>query len=231
MKQSFKGFPGSLLVFMQELSQNNNRAWFNENKDRYKSEVVEPVCAFIDAFAPRLEKISSEFIADSRPHGGSMFRIYRDTRFSKSKNPYKENVGCQFRHTAGKDAHAPGFYIHLSPVEVFFGAGLWKPPTEKLNQIRTRIIEHPEKWTAIIKDRKLKNHFGSLAGDSLKRPPRDFPGDHPFIEDLKRKSFVLFREVEPELISSAKFINEVEKSFIAASPMMAFLTTAVGLKY
>jgi uncharacterized protein (TIGR02453 family) len=213
------------------LAKHNNRDWFNSNKNRYQTSVVEPVCDFIEAFAPRLENISTEFIADSRPHGGSMFRIYRDTRFSRDKRPYKENVGCQFRHMAGKDAHAPGFYVHLSPQEVFFGAGLWKPPTATLNHIRTKIVEHPDRWRAIIENRKLQDYFGDLCGERLQRPPRDFPDNHEYAEDLKLKSFILMRHVEPVLVTTAEFIDEVENTFNAASPMMQFLTTAVGLKY
>ncbi len=123
----FSGFPKELFTFLDQLAANNNREWFKDNKERYYDVVVDPVCDFIEAMEPRLHVISRHFVADSRPHGGSMFRIYRDTRFSKDKRPYKENVGCQFRHEAGKDAHAPGFYVHLGRDEIFYGGGLWLP--------------------------------------------------------------------------------------------------------
>jgi uncharacterized protein (TIGR02453 family) len=231
MKPTFSGLPKELLEFLQALAENNNRAWFNENKERYYSTVVDPVCDFIDAFAPRLEKISTQFIADSRPHGGSMFRIYRDTRFSKDKRPYKENVGCQFRHSAGRDVHAPGFYVHLSPREVFFGAGMWLPPTAVLNRIRQQIVDRPGNWKSITANKKLRTVFGEVSGDRLKRPPQGFPADHPYIEDLKLKSYVVMRYVEPELITTPEFIGEVERSFITASPLMKFLSSAVELPY
>lgn len=231
MTQAFNGFSRELLGFMQALTENNNRTWFNDNKERYYSSVADPVCDFIDAFAPRLEKISDEFIADSRLHGGSMFRIYRDTRFSKDKKPYKENIGCQFRHSAGKDAHAPGFYVHLSPQEVFFGAGLWRPPTAILNKIREKIIEHPGQWQSITNNRKFKSIFGEVSGDRLKRPPQGFPADHPYLDDLKLKSYFVMNHCDPDMITTPGFINDVEKTFITASPLMKFLTNAIDLPY
>ena len=107
-------FTPKFFEFFNALSKNNNREWFNEHKSDYQQAVMQPMCAFIDAMAPRLRKISPHFIADSRTHGGSMFRIYRDVRFSKDKSPYKLHAACQFRHELGKDAHTMGFYVHIS---------------------------------------------------------------------------------------------------------------------
>src|SRR5262245_65104780 len=117
-------FGPGLFSFLADLRANNNREWFAANRDRYEEQLLEPALAFIDAFAPRLEKISPHFRADARPTGGSLFRIYRDTRFSKDKTPYKTNLGIHFRHELAKDAHAPGYYLHLGHGEVFAGAGL-----------------------------------------------------------------------------------------------------------
>ena len=104
----FAGFGPGFFGFFEELSANNKREWFEPNKARYKEEVVGPLTAFIAAMGPLLAKISEEYVADPRPNGGSMFRIYRDVRFSKDKRPYKEHGACHFRHRLGKDAHAPG---------------------------------------------------------------------------------------------------------------------------
>ena len=231
MANSFQGFPKEMFTFLEQLANNNNREWFNANKAQYKSEVVAPVMDFIDAIRPRLSNISRYYVADSRPHGGSMFRIYKDTRFSKDKRPYKEHVGCQFRHSAGKDAHAPGFYVHLSPNEVFFGAGIWRPPNPILDKIRTAIVEKPAKWSTVINDKAIQKHFGGITGDGLKRPPRGYPADHPYIEDLKRKSFIAMRQADPELVMTPRFIKEVEKSFSISSPLVEFVTNALGLRF
>lgn len=231
MANTFKGFPKETFTFLEELAGNNNRDWFSANKERYKTDIVVPVMEFINAIRPGLTKISRYYVADSRPHGGSMFRIYKDTRFSKDKRPYKEHVGCQFRHAAGKDAHAPGFYVHLSPHEVFFGAGIWCPPNPILDQIRTAIVEKPGKWDKVINNKAIKTHFGGIRGDGLKRPPRGYPADHPYLEDLKRKSFLAMHEVDPALVTTPRFISEVENSFSTASPLVTFITNAMGLSF
>ena len=231
MAGNFPGFPREMFNFLDQLAENNNREWFNANKSRYKAEVVAPVMAFIDAIRPGLHDISPYYVADSRPHGGSMFRIYKDTRFSKDKRPYKEHVGCQFRHSAGKDAHAPGFYVHLSPHEVFFGAGIWRPPNPILDKIRTAIVEKPAQWDKVINDKAIQKQFGGITGDGLKRPPRGYPAEHAYIEDLKRKSFIAMRPADPALVMTPQFIKEVEKSFSSASPLVAFVTTALGLQF
>ncbi len=228
---TFTGLPEDLFRFLRQLAKNNNREWFKTNKERYHTAVADPVCDFIEAIDPRLEAISAHYIADSRPHGGSMFRIYRDTRFSKDKKPYKEHVGCQFRHEAGKDAHAPGFYVHIAPDEILCGGGVWMPPNPVLNKIRDAIVEQPDQWGKITQGKAFLKHFGTLKGDGLIRPPRGYEADHPHIEDLKRKTLFVMQEITPELAMSTKFVTEVNATFKAASPFMAFLTKAIELPY
>jgi len=231
VNDKFQGFPRALFRFLQALSENNNRDWFNEHKDSYRADVVDPVLDFIEAMRPRLRKISPHYLVDSRPHGGSMFRIYRDTRFAKDKRPYKENVGCQFRHEAGKDAHAPGFYVHIANDGIFFGGGVWLPPYEVLGKIRDAIVDKPEEWKKITRNRTFIKHFGGVHGDGLKRPPRGYDPGNPYIEDLKRKTFFAMQRCDEDLAASPEFINEVTRAFRAASPLMAFLTGAIDLPF
>lgn len=231
MDGKFPGFSKDLFKFLSQLTKNNNREWFHDNKERYRNSIVTPMCDFINAIDPRLYKISKYYVADSRSHGGSMFRIYRDTRFAKDKTPYKEHIGCQFRHVAGKDAHAPGFYIHFEAKKILVGGGVWMPSGPVLFKIRTAIAEQSEQWTKLNKNATLKKRFGQISGDRLVRPPRGFDKEHPCIEDLKRKSFFVMQEIDPALALTPKFISEVEKVFKAASPMMEFLTKAVELKF
>ena len=115
----FQTFNPTLFQFLKQLARNNNRAWFTENKARYETEVREPSLAFIRAFRPRLKKISEYFTAIDRRSDGSLMRVYRDTRFHGAGEPYKTNVGIQFRHEFGRDIHAPGFYVHLEPGACF----------------------------------------------------------------------------------------------------------------
>ncbi len=231
MSSPYPGFPDEMFQFLRQLRRNNNRDWFAENKPLYREVVVKPVQDFIVAIAPGLHNISTHYIADSRGNGGSMFRIYRDTRYSKSKLPYKTNVGCQFRHEAGRDAHAPGFYVHLEPDQVFFGGGVWIPPGPVLLKIRERMALHPEEWTRLITNRTFRKRFGEVRGDRLKRPPRGFDKDLPLIEDMKLKSFFVMQQVDESFALEADFINEVEQAFKVAAPLMQFVTRALELPF
>lgn len=139
-------FTKSTFDFLEDLAIHNDRDWFNANKSRYIETVQEPALQFITDFGPRLAKISPHFTADARTVGGSLFRIHRDTRFSKDKTPYKENTGVQFRHVAAKDAHAPGYYLHLQPGECIVGMGLWRPETAVAYAIREKIAADPAGW-------------------------------------------------------------------------------------
>ncbi|MGI9257968.1 MAG: DUF2461 domain-containing protein, partial [Gammaproteobacteria bacterium] len=131
-ERSFAGFPAQTAKFLTELANNNARDWFNVNKQRYEDHVLEPALTFINAMEPRIEKISPHFLAVAKRTGGSLMRVYRDTRFSKDKTPYKTNIGIQFRHELGKDVHAPGFYLHIQPKNCFLGAGIWRPDSDAL---------------------------------------------------------------------------------------------------
>ncbi|MHA1566168.1 MAG: DUF2461 domain-containing protein [Alphaproteobacteria bacterium] len=231
MADKFEGFTDAFFAFFAELHHNNNRAWFQANKPRYQEVVLGQLSSFVSAIQPKLEKTSEHMMADPRPVGGSIFRIYRDLRFAKGGNPYKEHGACQFRHAAGKDAHAPGFYVHMEPTKVIFGGGVWVPPSPVLKQIRDGIAANPDKWSKIINGKKLKSVFGAVSGDSLKRPPRGFDAEQAHIEDIKRKSFFLMRHETPELAGSADFVDEVAATFRAASPFMGFLCEAMGQPY
>ena len=139
-------FGPELFAFLADLGAHNDREWFAANKERYEAHVLEPALAFVEDFGYRLPEISAHFEADPRRSGGSLFRIHRDTRFSKDKSPYKTNTGMYFRHKRAKDVHAPGYYLHLAPGEVFAGGGIWRPATPALTAIRDAIVRDPEGW-------------------------------------------------------------------------------------
>ncbi len=214
----------ALFDFLRDLKANNDRAWFKAQKARYEAEVVDPVTEFIENMAPRVAKISPHIVVDPRPNGGSRFRIYRDTRFSKDKSPYKTQVGCQFRHAAGKDAHAPGFYVHLAPGEVFFGGGVWGPQGEALRAIRQRIVDKPDEW-------KKTTRGLDLRGDQLVRAPKGFDPEHPMIEDLRRKSFFNMQDADEATATSAGFEKAVDKQFRKVAPLMDFAAESLGLPF
>ncbi len=223
---TFSGLPKDYFDFFKELADNNNREWFEDNKPRFRASVQEPLASFVEAMAPRLKKISPHFVADPRLNGGSVFRIYRDVRFSKDKSPYKTHGAVQFRHARGKDAHAPGFYVHLAPGDVFYGGGIWTPPSAALTMIREAIRDDAAAWKRATTSKGFKARFGALRGDGLSRPPRGFDSDHPLIDDIKRKSFFAMAEARPTATRKPGFIDDVAAAMADAKPLMRFLCSA-----
>ena len=230
LSPSYAGFPIETSRFLTELAENNEREWFKDNKHRYESHVLAPALDFINAMGPRLEKISPHFVAIGKRTGGSLMRVYRDTRFSKNKTPYKTNIGIQFRHELGRDAHAPGFYLHIEPKNCFFGAGIWRPDSDSLAAIRTNIAENPGQWKRARDAKRFAEHF-RFGGDRLKRPPRGYSADHPYIEDLKRKDFIAVSEFPIGRIRSKEFIEEVATHYAMAKPLMKFLCSALNIRF
>jgi uncharacterized protein (TIGR02453 family) len=223
-------FTPATFAFLRDLAENNDREWFNANKDRYVENVQEPALEFIIDSAPYLEKISPHFRADARTVGGSLFRIHRDTRFSKDKTPYKTNTGVQFRHELAKDAHAPGFYLHIQPGECFVGVGLWRPETKVAYAIRETIADDPAAWKRASRGKKFTATY-TLGGDSLTRPPKGFDADDPLIDDLKRKDFIASTRVTQKTVTSADFLDDYAAMCRDAAPFMKFLCGAVGVPF
>jgi uncharacterized protein (TIGR02453 family) len=223
-------FGPELFSFLADLRANNDREWFAANKQRYEEHLLEPALVFIDAFAPRLEKISPHFRADARPSGGSLFRIYRDTRFSKDKTPYKTNVGIHFRHERAKDANAPGYYLHIGPGEVFAGGGIWHPDTEAATRIREAIAADPTRWRRATRGGAFAKRL-ELGGDALKRVPPWADPEHPFADDLKRKDFYGAARLSENDVVASGFVDEYARICRAAAPLMQFLCDALGVQY
>ncbi len=223
-------FAPSLFAFLEALEANNERAWFNDNKHRYESEVRAPALAFVEAMATPLARIAPQFRASARRSGGSLMRVYRDTRFARDKTPYKTNVGIQFRHNQGSDVHAPGFYVHLDPRECFLGVGIWHPAPPALARIREFIADNPTAWRRARDARDFAARF-HLAGDSLRRAPRGYPADHPLLEDLKRKDFIAIEELTREQVLAPDFLARTAGSFRTARPFMRYLCASLDVPY
>ncbi|MXW17251.1 MAG: DUF2461 domain-containing protein [Gemmatimonadetes bacterium] len=223
-------FTPATFAFLTELADNNNREWFRANKSRYDGDVKEPALAFISDFAPHLARISTRFRADPRANGGSLFRIYRDTRFSKDKRPYKTHTGIHLRHEAAKDAHAPGFYLHLQPGQVFAGVGIWRPGGPTLRSIREAIDEDPDAWLRASGDERFRASF-ELTGDSLIRAPKGFSVDHPLIEDLRRKDFIGAARLDESTVLSHDFLACFAALCRDAAPFQRWLCGAIGVPW
>lgn len=232
MAQSY--FTPEVFRFLRELAENNDRAWWEENKDRYIEVIREPAKVFIEDFGSTLQAISEHFDADTRTNGGSLMRPYRDTRFSKDKTPYKTNVGVQFRHEQGKDVHAPGFYLHLEPGACFAGVGMWRPEAKVARVIRERIYEHPDEWRRATRYKLFMSTWSMTTdddGDRLKRVPRDFDPDFEYADDLRLKTFIAVSKLTHKAVTSPDLDVELARRFKVGSNLNRFLSQAIGLPY
>jgi uncharacterized protein (TIGR02453 family) len=225
MAASKSHFGPKLFKFLRDLAANNNKPWFQDNKPRYEDDVKEPLLSFISDFADHLEKISEQFNSDPRPNGGSMFRIYRDARFARDKDPYKTHAAAHFRHRVGKDVHAPGFYLHLEPGNCFMGGGIWHPDPPALRKIRDAIVAKPDDWKKVLKSGLV------IEGDTLTRAPQGYRADHSFVDDLKRKDFFTSIAFSDKEACSPDFIKRYADACKQSVPLMKFLTHAVELPF
>ena len=223
-------FTPALFGFLRDLEQNNDRDWFAANKARYVGEVRDPMLDFIAGFAPYLSKISTRYMADPRANGGSLFRTYRDVRFAKDKRPCKTNAGAHFRHERARDAHAPGFYLHMEPGGVFAASGVWHPDGPAQAKISNAIVGDPDGWRKVTTGKALGAR-GEMAGEALKRPPRGYDADHPLIEDIKRKDFFAVARFTQEEASVSGFMAEFDAQCRAFAPLTRFLTRALDLPW
>jgi uncharacterized protein (TIGR02453 family) len=222
-------FTPAFFDFFRELKRNNTRPWFEKNKARYEREVRDRLVTFVLAAGPRVRKISPHVVADPRPVGGSVFRIYRDIRFSKDKTPYKTAGAVHFPHER-RDAAAPGFYLHLEPGGVYSGVGIWHPENAALGRIRDAIVAEPDRWLK-IKNAKLFKNALKVEGRSLKTVPRGYDRDHPLAEDLKRTDYTAGHTYSEKQACTSDFLDRFIDNCRAAVPFTKFLTDALGLPF
>lgn len=215
-------FRPALFTFLRQLKRHNTREWFETHRDQYRADVEAPTLAFIADLAPRLATISRAFVVDPKRSGGSMFRIYRDIRFSADKSPYKTHVAAMFPHRRRDEAPAgPGFYLHLEPDDCMGGGGVYHPDTATLTRIRLAMVEQPKAWKAVLKAGL------DIEGDRLARAPAGFDPAHPFIEDLRRKDLYALVPFTERQVTSADFLERYVNACRQVAPLVAFLTRAL----
>ena len=236
---TFTGFRPEAIQFLVDLSENNDRAWFQPRKGEYEQLLKEPLEALISTLAERFAARGIPLRADPSK---SPFRIYRDVRFSKDKSPYKTNLGASFPWVgeaptgADNDAgtrshtgnvHSGGGYFHLSPGEIYVGGGIWHPEKPWLDAFRRRVVDDPGRVRKLVEEPGFKATFGSLGGDSLVRVPTGFPPDHPDVELLKLKDVTFGRRLSDKEAMSPGLPDLIADTFEAAMPVMRYLA-AIG---
>lgn len=217
-------FSDETFAFLRRLKRNNRRDWFQLHKDEYERHLRQPALRLIADFGPALFEISPYLVADPRSSRGSLFRIYRDTRFSSDKRPYKTHLAMRFSHP-GRDVHSPGYYLHLEEGGCFAAAGLWHPEPPVLLQVRNAIVSRPQEW------KKVRGMLNWDDASKLSRPPRGFPCDHEFVEDLKLKDLGTAIEFSDRQVCSPKFLQVLAGACRGMAPLARFLSGALGLKF
>ncbi len=220
--------------FLEELKKHNEKKWFEKNKARYEQGLRDPGLALVADLEPVLGKISKHFVVDPRPNGGSLSRIYRDTRFSKDKSPYKTHLFLHFHHDghhdAGGEESAPGFFMRLGPGDSRVGGGIWHPASPQLAKIRDAIASDPKGWARA----KSKTKLGKtcmMSGDSLKKVPKGYDPEHVHAEDLKRRDFGVSATLSDASLTSATLLKDIERGFRQVAPVIAFLCDATGRSF
>lgn len=189
----------------------------------------EPLLAFTESVQEPLAEISPSILAVAKKQGGSLFRIHRDIRFSKDKSPYKTWAALQFRHEAARDVHAPGFYLHFEPGHSLAAAGIWRPARGELEAVRTALSEEPDRWER-MKHRVVKDGW-EFGGESLKRVPRGYDLDHPLVDDLRRKDYIVSVPLTEDEVCRPGFRDRYIELARSAAPLPEYLCGVLGLAW
>jgi uncharacterized protein (TIGR02453 family) len=221
---AFGGFPDETYRFLRGLRRHNEREWFLERKDVYLRVVRAPMEELVADVGRALGRFAGEFTANPKT---SIYRIYRDVRFSPDKSPYKTHIAAVFPHRdLGKHLGA-GFYVHVSPEDVFAGGGLYRPGRRELQAVRSRLATQPERFRRLIRAARFHRVFGELSGEQLTRVPRGFPADHPAGDLLRYVQFLAGRSFPSEAPMSPRFARDVVETFRALLPLCRFLNAAI----
>ncbi len=214
-----------VLQFLTELTENNNREWFNDNRKRYE-ESRDKVIFLTDVLINEIGLFDSQVLGLSPKD--CVFRIFRDVRFSKDKRPYKTNFGS-FICKGGRKSMNPGYYFHIEPGNCFVGGGIYMPPAEPLRTIRSYMADHAEEFLEIINESAFKKNFPEMYNDTLKTAPKGFPKDHAFISLLRYKSFIFSKGMKDSVVTSDKYVEQMVEHFKQLQALNAFLYEALEL--
>jgi uncharacterized protein (TIGR02453 family) len=228
MKSPFPGFSGEAMQFFRGLARNNNREWFQARKPVFEEQVKKPMYELVMAVNNAMKRFAPDYVTDPAK---AVYRIYRDTRFSKDKTPYKDQIAASFRRRdLGGEGGGAGFYFAVSHKNVAIGGGVYMPAPETLRDIRTHVAEFRNEFETLLKGRAVKRLLGELQGDQLSRVPKGFRADHPAADLLRRKQFLLYTELEPQIATTPDLYEAVVSRFKAMTPFMEFLNAPLAAK-
>ena len=224
-------FSNASFKFLRGLARHNSREWFAAHKSDYETHIRAPFQHLLTDLQPVVAGVSEHYRADPKPVGGSLFRIQRDTRFANDKTPYKPWQGARLFHARGRQVEAPSFYIHLQPGNCFVGAGLWHPESATQRAVRQFIFDNPGSWKAAAHAAAFRRRFDLGEDEKLVRPPRGFPAEFEFIEDLKLKNFVALRAVDDDVMLGTRLRQTLATDLAALAPFVDYLCAALDLEF
>ena len=224
-------FTDATFKFLRSLARHNDKTWFNDHKSQYEANVRQPFLRLLTDLQPDLAEVSIHFRSDPRTVGGSLFRIHRDARFSTDKSPYKTWQGARLFHERHKQVPAPSFYFHLQPGGCFVGAGLWHPEPDTQRRVRQFILDNPGSWKKAAHDAKFRKRFEFEESEKLVRPPRGFPADFEFIDDLKHRNFVFWRSLDNDVVTGPRLRQVLAADLATLGPFVDYLCAALDLEF
>jgi uncharacterized protein (TIGR02453 family) len=227
MKSCFPGFPPAALPFLRALKRNNRREWFQPRKEKYEALIKAPMLEFVACLNEEFARFAPAYVT---PAEKAVYRIYRDTRFSPDKTPYKTHIAAIFpRHSAVKREGAV-FYLHFTEKELLAFAGVYSPDRDELLAYRTLLRDNHEEFASILTNKSLRKMVGRLQGEQLSRMPKGFPVDHPAEALLRHKQWYLESTLDIGVLTTPRLVPELAKRFAVMAPMVEFLNRPFAQK-
>ena len=227
MPSGFPGFPAEMMQFLRGLKRNNRREWFQPRKHLYDQHVKEPMLQLVDALNAELAKFAPEFVTDPKK---AVFRIYRDTRFSPDKTPYKTHVAASFSRRGSDGLGTGGFYFHIAENQIEVAGGVYHPEPSTMLQIRTHIAASHQELRKILGDKKTRKLFRDLHGSELSRAPKGFDPAHPALDLIKKKDWYLDGSVDTAHVTTPLLLREIAERFRAMVPLIEYLNRPLARK-
>jgi uncharacterized protein (TIGR02453 family) len=230
VKQSFSPssaspyFRPEALTFLRNLKRHNDRDWFQPRKAMFESELRQPMLAIIRKITEAMTEFAPQFV---RPAEKCLFRIYRDTRFSNDKRPYKTHVAAWWSHQGLEKTSGAGYYFHVSAEEVIIAAGAYMPEKDQLAQIRHWLLDHHEEFRALLKKPQVKRTFSEFEGNALTRPPKGFPAEHPALDLVRCRQWGLAASLPAKMALEKDLAGRIFRHFRIAAPIVDALNTPI----
>jgi uncharacterized protein (TIGR02453 family) len=220
VRTTFAGFPEEMVRFFRGLKRNNRREWFQPRKHLFEQHVKTPMLELAGAINAELAKFAPDYVTEPKK---AVFRIYRDTRFSADKTPYKTHIAASFARRGGERLGAGGFYFSVSNETIEVAAGIWHPDREVTLIVRNHIAETHAELGRILGDKKARKLTGNLGGDALTRSPKGFDPEHPAAGFIKMKDWILDVTLDPSLATTPQLHGEIVSRFRAMAPLIQYL--------